>query len=110
MAETPRTLHQNLIAIANPNFLIDSSSSQAIRAFQKAHGLPVTGLIDPGVLRSLKLGFPHVTNRQRCNGEFAIKPVCQRSGSVGRFVDELPILRTEKAFSEGSASFPRFIH
>jgi hypothetical protein len=37
------------------NGVIDSSSSQAIRAFQKARGLPVTGLIDPGVLRSLKL-------------------------------------------------------
>jgi len=37
------------------NGVIDASSSQAIRAFQKARGLPVTGLIDPGVLRSLKL-------------------------------------------------------
>jgi hypothetical protein len=37
------------------NGVIDSGSSQAIRAFQKARGLPVTGLIDPGVLRSLKL-------------------------------------------------------
>jgi len=37
------------------NGVIDSSSSQAIRVFQKARGLPVTGLIDPGVLRSLKL-------------------------------------------------------
>jgi len=37
------------------NGVIDSSSSQAIRAWQKARGLPVTGLIDPGVLRSLKL-------------------------------------------------------
>jgi hypothetical protein len=40
------------------NGVIDSSSSQAIRAFQKARGLPVTGLIDPGVLRSLKLPVP----------------------------------------------------
>ena len=37
------------------NGVIDSSSSQAIRALQKACGLPVTGLIDPGVLRSLQL-------------------------------------------------------
>ena len=37
------------------NGVIDSSSSQAIRALQKARGLPVTGLIDPGVLRSLQL-------------------------------------------------------
>jgi hypothetical protein len=40
------------------NGVIDSTSSQAIRAFQKASGLPVTGLIDPGVLRSLKLPAP----------------------------------------------------
>jgi hypothetical protein len=40
------------------NGVIDSSSRQAIRAFQKAQGLPETGLIDPGVLRSLKLPVP----------------------------------------------------
>ena len=38
--------------------VIDSSSRQAIRAFQKAQGLPETGLIDPGVLKSLKLPVP----------------------------------------------------
>ena len=37
------------------NGVIDSDSRQAIRAFQKAQGLPVTGLIDPGVLRALNL-------------------------------------------------------
>jgi hypothetical protein len=37
------------------NGVIDSRSRQAIRAFQKAHGLPETGLIDTGVLRSLDL-------------------------------------------------------
>jgi Putative peptidoglycan binding domain len=37
------------------NGVIDSRSRQAIRAFQKAHGLPETGLIDAGVLRSLDL-------------------------------------------------------
>jgi hypothetical protein len=42
------------------NGVIDSSSRQAIRAFQKAQGLPETGLIDPGVLRSLKLPVPQV--------------------------------------------------
>lgn len=40
------------------NGVIDSSTSQAIRAFQKAYGLPGTGQIDPGVLRSLKLRVP----------------------------------------------------
>jgi hypothetical protein len=38
--------------------VIDSSSRQAIRAFQKSQGLPETGLIDSGVLRSLKLPVP----------------------------------------------------
>ena len=42
---------------------IDSDSQQAIRAFQKAEGLPVTGLIDPSVLRALKLPVPHVPSR-----------------------------------------------
>jgi hypothetical protein len=42
------------------NGVIDSNSRQAIRAFQKAQGLPETGLIDPGVLRSLKLPVPQV--------------------------------------------------
>jgi hypothetical protein len=37
------------------NGVIDSNSRQAIRAYQKAQGLPETGLIDAGVLRSLKL-------------------------------------------------------
>ena len=40
------------------NGLIDSDSRQAIRAFQKAQGLSVTGLINPGVLRALKLPVP----------------------------------------------------
>jgi hypothetical protein len=40
------------------NGVIDSRSSEAIRAFQKACGLPVTGLIDPGVLRALRLPVP----------------------------------------------------
>jgi hypothetical protein len=37
------------------NGVIDSSSRQAIRAFQRAHELPGTGLIDAELLRSLKL-------------------------------------------------------
>ena len=37
------------------NGVIDPSSRQAIRAFQQAHGLPGTGLIDAGLLKSLKL-------------------------------------------------------
>ncbi len=42
------------------NGVINSSCRQAIRAFQKAQRLPETGLIDPGVLRSLKLPVPQV--------------------------------------------------
>lgn len=42
------------------NGVIDSNSQQAIRAFQKAQGLPVTGLIDPGVLRALRLPVPQI--------------------------------------------------
>jgi Putative peptidoglycan binding domain len=42
------------------NGVIDSDSRQAIRAFQKAQGLPVTGLINPGVLRALKLPVPQI--------------------------------------------------
>jgi len=45
------------------NGVIDSSSRQAIRTFQKAQGLPETSLIDPGVLRSLKLPVPQVPSR-----------------------------------------------
>jgi len=45
------------------NGVIDSDSRQAIRAFQKAQGLPVTGLIDPGVLRALKLPVPQIPSR-----------------------------------------------
>jgi hypothetical protein len=40
------------------NGVIDSDSRQAIRAFQKAEDLPVTGLIDPRVLRALNLPIP----------------------------------------------------
>jgi hypothetical protein len=40
------------------NGVIDSSSRRAIRAFQKAQGLPETGLVDPRLLRSLKLPVP----------------------------------------------------
>ena len=40
------------------NGVIDSGCRQAIRAFQKDYGLPVTGLIDPGLLVSLKLPVP----------------------------------------------------
>ena len=42
------------------NGVIDSDSRQAIRAFQKAQGLPVTGLIDPAVLRALNLPIPKI--------------------------------------------------
>jgi hypothetical protein len=45
------------------NGVIDSNSQQAIRAFQKSQGLPVTGLIDPGVLRALKLPVPQIPSR-----------------------------------------------
>ena len=34
---------------------IGSGSREAIRSFQKAEGLPVTGLIDPRLLKALKL-------------------------------------------------------
>jgi len=37
------------------NGMIGSDSRQAIRAFQQAHGLPVTGSIDPGLLKALNL-------------------------------------------------------
>ena len=40
------------------NGVIDSNTRQAIRAFQKAHGLRETGLVDPGLLTSLNLSFP----------------------------------------------------
>jgi len=40
------------------NRVIDPETRQAIRAFQKAHGLRETGLVDPGLLRSLKLSVP----------------------------------------------------
>ena len=42
------------------NGVIDAESQQAIRVFQKAQGLPVTGLIDPKVLRALNLPVPQV--------------------------------------------------
>ena len=45
------------------NGVIDSDSRQAIRAFQKAQGLHATGLIDPGVLRALKLPVPQIPSR-----------------------------------------------
>jgi hypothetical protein len=35
--------------------VIGPGSRQAIRAFQEAHGLPVTGLVDPPLLKALKL-------------------------------------------------------
>jgi putative peptidoglycan binding protein len=41
--------------------VIGSGSRQAIRGFQEAEGLPVTGLIDPYVLRALKLPIPQVS-------------------------------------------------
>jgi ABC-type Zn2+ transport system substrate-binding protein/surface adhesin len=40
------------------NGVIDSNTRQAIRAFQKANGLRETGLVDPGLLTSLKLSVP----------------------------------------------------
>ena len=40
------------------NGVIDAYTRQAIRAFQKAHGLHETGLVDPGLLRSLRLSAP----------------------------------------------------
>jgi peptidoglycan hydrolase-like protein with peptidoglycan-binding domain len=43
--------------------VIGSGSRQAIRGFQEAEGLPVTGLIDPNVLRALKLPIPRVSLR-----------------------------------------------
>ena len=49
------------------NGVIDSDTRQAIRAFQKAQGLPVTGLINPGVLRALKLPIPQVLSRSSQN-------------------------------------------
>jgi hypothetical protein len=43
--------------------VIGTGSRQAIRGFQEAKGLPVTGLIDPNVLRALKLPIPRVSLR-----------------------------------------------
>jgi hypothetical protein len=41
--------------------LIGSASREAIRAFQRAKGLPVTGLIDPSLLKALRLpAVPHL--------------------------------------------------
>jgi putative peptidoglycan binding protein len=41
--------------------VIGSRSRQAIRGFQEAKGLPMTGLIDPYVLRALKLPIPQAS-------------------------------------------------
>ena len=49
------------------NGVIDSDTRQAIRAFQKAQGLPVTGLINHGVLRALKLPVPQIPSRSSQN-------------------------------------------
>ena len=45
------------------NGVIDSGCRQAIRAFQKVYGLPVTRFIDPGLLVSLKLPVPQASSR-----------------------------------------------
>jgi hypothetical protein len=45
------------------NGVIDSRSRQAIRAFEKTQGLPETGLINPALLRSLRLAVPQVPAR-----------------------------------------------
>lgn len=39
--------------------VIGSDSRQAIRAFQAAQGLPVTGMIDPRLLKSLGISYRH---------------------------------------------------
>ena len=44
---------------------IGSDSRQAIRGFQEAQGLPATGLVDPNVLRALRLPIPQVSARFR---------------------------------------------
>jgi peptidoglycan hydrolase-like protein with peptidoglycan-binding domain len=36
---------------------IGSGSRQAIRAFQAAQGLPVTGMIDPKLLKALRIKY-----------------------------------------------------
>ena len=43
--------------------VVGSGSRQAIRAFQEKEGLPVTGLIDPNVLRALELPIPQASPR-----------------------------------------------
>jgi hypothetical protein len=43
--------------------MIGPDGIRAIQAFQQAQGLPVTGRIDPGVLRALQLPLPQVTLR-----------------------------------------------
>ena len=43
--------------------VIGPSTRQAIRGLQEAEGLPVTGLVDPKVLRALKLPIPRVSVR-----------------------------------------------
>jgi peptidoglycan hydrolase-like protein with peptidoglycan-binding domain len=42
------------------NGVIDSDGRRAIRAFQKEQGLPVTGLVNPGVLKALKIPVPRI--------------------------------------------------
>ena len=43
--------------------VIGPSTRQAIRGLQEAEGLPMTGLVDPNVLRALKLPIPRVSLR-----------------------------------------------
>ena len=43
--------------------VIGPSTRQAIRGLQEAKGLPMTGLVDPKVLRALKLPIPRVSLR-----------------------------------------------
>jgi Putative peptidoglycan binding domain len=45
------------------NGVIDLSSRHAILAFQKAHGLVETGLIGPGLLKSLNLPVPQAPSQ-----------------------------------------------
>lgn len=48
---------EDSIPVVNPDGIFDSTTEQAVRSFQKEHGLPVTGVVDLGTFDAIVNAF-----------------------------------------------------
>lgn len=83
-------LVQKALHLVGHREVYDPATSAAVRAFQSAHALPVSGLVDPVTWTALGTGYPF------CIDRYTQQPVVARSASAATRIEAMIAYATHR--------------